>query len=196
MSVRQGLLAILAQGPCYGHQLRHEFDRRTGATRPLNVGQIYNTLERLERDGFVTRGTADAQGHIHWTITEDGAAEVGRWLSTPVDRGQVGRDELATKLAMAVTLPGVDATALIHAQRKASMRQRDELLQVRSSREDDSAEGLAWSMVVDAMVFAADAELTWLEHVESRLAGREAGAWALEPASERPKRGRPARALV
>ena len=55
MSVRQSLLAILDQGPCYGYQLRAEFDRRTGSTWPLNVGQIYNTLDRLERDGFVAK---------------------------------------------------------------------------------------------------------------------------------------------
>ena len=55
MSVRLSLLAILDQGPCYGYQLRAEFDRRTGSTWPLNVGQIYNTLERLERDGLVSR---------------------------------------------------------------------------------------------------------------------------------------------
>jgi DNA-binding PadR family transcriptional regulator len=45
VSVRQSLLAILDQGPCYGYQLKSEFDRRTGSTWPLNVGQIYNTLE-------------------------------------------------------------------------------------------------------------------------------------------------------
>ena len=48
MTVRQSLLAILDQGPCYGYQLRAEFDRRTGSTWPLNVGQIYNTLDRLK----------------------------------------------------------------------------------------------------------------------------------------------------
>ena len=49
MSVRQSLLAILDQGSCYGYQLRTEYERRTGAPT-LNVGQIYTTLERLERD--------------------------------------------------------------------------------------------------------------------------------------------------
>lgn len=87
MSVRQSLLAILDQGPCYGYQLRAEFDRRTGSTWPLNVGQIYNTLERLERDGLVERGDADEQGHVYWVITDAGSAEVAGWLSSPVERG-------------------------------------------------------------------------------------------------------------
>ena len=84
MSVRQSLLAILDQGPCYGYQLRAEFDRRTGATWPLNVGQIYNTLERLERDGLVVKDDVDEQGHVYWRITDAGRAEVRAWWAAPV----------------------------------------------------------------------------------------------------------------
>ena len=108
MSVRQSLLAILDQGPCYGYQLRAEFDRRTGSTWPLNVGQIYNTLERLERDGLVEKGEPDAEGHVYWAITAAGSAEVAGWLASPVSRSGGTRDELAIKLAVAATLPGVD----------------------------------------------------------------------------------------
>lgn len=106
MSVRLSLLAILDQGPCYGYQLRAEFDRRTGSTWPLNVGQIYNTLDRLERDGLVLKGETDDQGHVYWEITDAGRAEVSAWLASPVERTSGTRDELAIKLAIAATLPG------------------------------------------------------------------------------------------
>ena len=53
MSIRQAMLAILEQGPMYGYQLRAEFEQRTGETWPLNIGQVYTTLTRLERDGLV-----------------------------------------------------------------------------------------------------------------------------------------------
>ncbi|NEE29007.1 PadR family transcriptional regulator, partial [Streptomyces sp. SID7982] len=53
MSIRHGLLALLERGPRYGSQLRTEFESRTGSTWPLNVGQVYTTLSRLERDGLV-----------------------------------------------------------------------------------------------------------------------------------------------
>src|ERR1700761_5255868 len=53
MSVRHALLALLSEGPKYGLQLRHEFETRTGEVWPLNVGQVYTTLQRLERDGLV-----------------------------------------------------------------------------------------------------------------------------------------------
>ena len=50
MSIRHALLALLSEGPKYGLQLRQEFEAGTGEVWPLNVGQVYTTLQRLERD--------------------------------------------------------------------------------------------------------------------------------------------------
>lgn len=188
MSVRQSLLAILDQGPCYGYQLRAEFARRTGATWPLNVGQIYNTLDRLERDGLVEKGDVDEQGHVYWHITDAGSLEVREWLRSPVERAP--RDELAIKLTVAATLPGVDAADVIRTQRSASQAQLDEL---RGAAYTGPAgpEEVAWSLVTDARVFAAEAELRWLEHAQERLARQGADAVVLELSTDRPKRGRP-----
>ncbi|GAB6857095.1 PadR family transcriptional regulator [Microbacterium xylanilyticum] len=197
MSVRQSLLAILDQGPCYGYQLRAEFDRRTGSTWPLNVGQIYNTLERLERDGLVERSEADDQGHVYWAITDAGSAEVAGWLSSPVERGGGARDELAIKLAVAATLPGVDAPAVFRTQRAASLARLEELR--RAAPADAAADGpedLARALVADALIHAAEAEVRWLDRAEQRLAAHPQHTLALELSTERPKRGRPARAVV
>ncbi|WP_433676684.1 PadR family transcriptional regulator [Microbacterium gorillae] len=194
MSVRQSLLAILDQGPCYGYQLRAEFDRRTGSTWPLNVGQIYNTLERLERDGLVERGDADDQGHVFWEITDAGRAEVATWLSSPVERSGGTRDELAIKLAVAATLPGVDVTAVIQTQRRATLAQLQELNRAKyAGSEPDSPEELAWSLVIDSMIFQTEAEARWLDHTEQRLRLHPQHALELELSTERPKRGRPAK---
>jgi DNA-binding PadR family transcriptional regulator len=197
MSVRQSLLAILDQGPCYGYQLRHEFDRRTGSVWPLNVGQIYNTLERLERDGLVGRGEADEQGHVYWEITDAGSDEVAAWLSAPVVRSQATRDELAIKLSVAATLPGVDVSAVIRAQRSASVR-RLEALQRTTGGADapEDAEELARALVVDSMIFAAEAEVRWLDHAAQRLARLPQHTMGLELTAERPRRGRPAKSAA
>lgn len=195
MSVRQSLLAILDQGPCYGYQLRAEFDRRTGSTWPLNVGQIYNTLDRLERDGLVAKGETDDQGHVYWEITDAGSAEVAAWLASPVERTQGTRDELAIKLAIAATLPGVDVAGVIQAQRRASLSQLQSLQRAKyAGASPDGAEELAWSLVVDSMIFAAEAEVRWLDHTEQRLALHPRQALALELSTEKPKRGRPTKA--
>lgn len=195
MSVRLSLLAILDQGPCYGYQLRTEFDRRTGSTWPLNVGQIYNTLDRLERDGLVVKGDTDAQGHVFYEITDAGSVEVAAWLGAPVER-TTSRDELATKLAVAATLPGVDVAAVIDAQRRATQTRVQELRQEASldaGAESASAPNFVRSLVVDSMLFHAEAEARWLDHAEARLAQHPQHSMSLELATERPKRGRPAR---
>ena len=193
MSVRQSLLAILDQGPCYGYQLRAEFDRRTGSTWPLNVGQIYNTLDRLERDGLVEKGDIDEHGHVYWQITDAGAAEAHAWLTSPVQRSQGTRDELAIKLAVAATLPGVDVSDIIQTQRRASLAQLQELNRAKyAGANPDGPEELAWSLVVDSMIFAAEAEVRWLDHSEQRLALHPHRAMALELSTDKPKRGRPA----
>ena len=120
MSVKQALLALLEEGPKYGYQLRAEFEQRTGATWPLNIGQVYTTLTRLERDGLV-EGAAPTVRARDLRVTEAGRAEVADWFNTPVARTQPPRDELAIKLALALTVPGVDVGRVIQRQRIATM---------------------------------------------------------------------------
>lgn len=194
MSIRQSLLAILDQGPCYGYQLRSEFDRRTGSTWPLNVGQIYNTLDRLERDGLVAKADTDAEGHVYYAITDAGAAEVAGWLGSPVLRSAATRDELAIKLAIAVTLPGIEIADVIQVQRAASLRMLQDLTKAKNASGDpESAEDLAGLLVMDSLIFQAEAEVRWLDHSETRLARASAAgvAGALPLSTETPKRGRP-----
>ncbi|MEO7148144.1 MAG: PadR family transcriptional regulator [Terrimesophilobacter sp.] len=201
MSVRQSLLAILDQGSCYGYQLRSEFDRRTGSTWPLNVGQIYNTLDRLERNGLVEKldsedADPETSGQIYYRITPAGRAEVAGWLDSPVERTAATRDELAIKLAIAVTLPGVDISKVIQVQRTSTLRTLQELTKTKNASGDpDSPEELAWLLVVDSLIFQAEAEVRWLEHSESRLSRAAAAglASALPLSTEVPKRGRPAK---
>ena len=186
MSIRQAMLAILEQGPMYGYQLRAEFEQRTGETWPLNIGQVYTTLTRLERDGLVevvehggvddetagsTESASDRQ-HVSYRATEAGRSEVSEWFATPVPRSQPPRDELAIKLAIAVTLPGVDVGTIIQRQRSATMASLQDYTRLkRSGRAASPAEpaDLAWSLVLDALVFDAEAEVRWLDHCEARL---------------------------
>lgn len=197
MSVRQSLLAILDQGPCYGNQLRTEFDRRTGSTWPINAGQIYTTLDRLDRDGLVHKTETGADGQHYYEITAAGSAEVSAWLGTPVARSVAARDELAIKLAVAATLPGVDVTQVIQVQRRATLAALQEFTRAKNATDDpESAEQLAGLLVIDALIFAAESEVRWLDHSESRLArALESGLAREMPINVAiPKRGRPAKA--
>jgi DNA-binding PadR family transcriptional regulator len=176
MSIRHGLLALLAQEPMYGAQLRSEFESRTGGTWPLNVGQVYTTLARLDRDGLVeAAGGADDEGRIAYRLTEQGRTEVERWWAAAVDRGATPRDELVIKLALAVTVPGVDVRSLVQTQRTATLRHLQALTKLKraSPQEAGGRNELSWLLVLDNLVYSAEAEVRWLDHVETRLA-REA----------------------
>jgi DNA-binding PadR family transcriptional regulator len=180
MSIRHSLLAILNQGPCYGYQLRLEFERRTGGMWPLNVGQVYTTLDRLERDGLAVKGSADNEGHVYYSITDAGRDAALTWLTGPVDRPLTARDELAVKLALAITLPGAEARSILDTQRVAT---EAALAEFRS----EPSGTLARQLIVDSLIFAAEAELAWLDHCEALVA--EAAPFGIE--DEPPKRGRP-----
>ncbi|MGC5010999.1 PadR family transcriptional regulator [Streptosporangium sp. DT93] len=164
MAIRQGLLALLSRGPRYGYQLRAEFETSTGATWPLNIGQVYTTLSRMERDGVVSPGEQDAQGRVVYSITGAGLAEMERWFGTPVAQSDRPRDELVIKLAMAVAA-GADVRPIIQGQRTATMRTLQEFVRARHA----SAESPAQRLVLESMIFQAEAEQRWLDHCEAVL---------------------------
>jgi DNA-binding PadR family transcriptional regulator len=168
MSVRQALLALLEQGPMYGSQLRADFEQRTGATWPLNIGQVYQTLSRLERDGLV-ESLADDGRQVVYRATDAGRAEVRQWFATPVERTQPPRDELAIKLSIAVTLPGVDIQSIVQRQRIATIGALQDYTRLKREHPVGDADSLAWSLVLDSLIFAAEAEVRWLDHCEARV---------------------------
>lgn len=185
MSIRQAMLALLEQGPMYGYQLRAEFEQRTGATWPLNVGQVYSTLSRLERDGLVevveSGDSEDDRTQVRYRATQAGRGEVSAWFSTPVPRSQPPRDELAIKLAIAVTLPGLDVGSIIQRQRTATITALQDYTRLKrtgAAASPVSAEDLAWSLVLDSLVFDAEAEVRWLDHCETRLRRAALGSGA------------------
>jgi len=166
MSVKHGLLALLERAPMYGYQLRQEFEASTGSTWPLNVGQVYTTLSRLERDGLVEAQDSADEAQRVYAITDAGRTEVRGWFATPIRHESPRRDELAIKLALAVRTPGVDVTAVIQAQRAATIRTLQEYTRSREAAGDD----LSWLLVADSLIFTAEAEIRWLDHCETRLA--------------------------
>ncbi|MFD5329027.1 PadR family transcriptional regulator [Streptomyces sp. NPDC127092] len=197
MSIRHGLLALLERGPRYGSQLRTEFESRTGATWPLNVGQVYTTLNRLERDGMVVQDGEDEAGHALYAITESGRAELLSWFENPVDRTSPARDELAIKLAMAVGASGVDIRDVIQSQRRHTVKAMQDYTRLKAQAitavekavADPGAQerdDVAWLLVLEQLIFQTEAEARWLDHCEARLIRLSAAAAASRAAAPAP----------
>ncbi|MDP9796211.1 DNA-binding PadR family transcriptional regulator [Catenuloplanes nepalensis] len=180
MSIRHGLLALLERGPMYGYQLRAAFEESVGGTWSLNIGQVYTTLSRLERDELVHPLPENDGGQRPYEITETGRAELARWFATPIERTDRPRDELAIKLALAMTTPGVDVGAVVQSQRTAGVRALQEY--TRLKRRQDTGD-LPWRLVLDAMIFQCEAEIRWLDHCEATIL-RDRPAPAAKPVAQ------------
>lgn len=167
MSIRHALLALLSEAPKYGLQLREEFEARTGEVWPLNVGQVYTTLQRLERDGFVeSDDDADPGPQKGFRITADGAQELAGWLRTPPDLASPPRDELVIKILVAVRLPGVDVHEVIQAHRRYLVELMQQWTQL---KEDEGDVDLSLALVVDAEIYRLDSVVRWLDTADGRL---------------------------
>jgi DNA-binding PadR family transcriptional regulator len=167
MSVRHALLALLSEGPKYGLQLRQEFEARTGEVWPLNVGQVYTTLQRLERDGLVlSNDTADEGAQKNFQITVDGEAELTHWLRTPPDLSSPPRDELVVKVLVALRVPGVDVRDVIQVHRRYLVELMQQWTRL---KEDDARFDVSFALVVDAELFRLDSVIRWLDAADGRI---------------------------
>jgi len=168
VSVRHALLAFLSEGPKYGLQLRQEFEERTGDVWPLNVGQVYTTLQRLERDELIEsdgRGE-EAGAQKAFRITKAGRVELDTWLNTPPDMTEPPRDELVIKVLAALRVPGVSVHDVIQIHRRYLV----ELMQQWTRLKEDEAEfDLTFALVVDAELFRLDSVVRWLDTADGRL---------------------------
>jgi len=182
MSVRHALLALLSEGPKYGLQLRQEFEQRTGEVWPLNVGQVYTTLQRLERDGLVESEGDDGAGpQKAFRITESGEVELDTWLRTPPDLSSPPRDELVIKVLVAIRLPDVDVQDVIQTHRRHVVELMQQWTRI---KRDAAADDLSLALVVDAELFRLESIIRWLDAADSRL--RRAAVDQVLPAPARP----------
>ena len=167
MSVRHALLALLSEGPKYGLQLREEFEARTGEVWPLNVGQVYTTLQRLERDGLVESDDADHEGpQKGFRITVTGRQELAGWLRTPSDMSSPPRDELVMKILVALRVPGTDVTEVIQVHRRYVVELMQQWTRI---KETEAEHDMSLGLVVDAELFRLDSVIRWLDSADGRI---------------------------
>ena len=163
MGVREGILALLVEGAKYGYQIKREFEAATGDAWTLNVGQVYTTLSRLERDGLVETCGEDTKTY---RITEAGRAEAAEWMIRPVEQPVASRDEVSMKILLALTTGTVDPVVVIDRQRSATMTSLQDYQRLRSETPEPD---LAWLVHLDRLTFQAEAELRWLDRIEDRI---------------------------
>ena len=167
MGIKEGLLCLLARGDAHGYQLKSDLETTTGDTWQVNIGQVYTTLQRLERDGLVASTESNGDGRVVYTLTDRGRDAARDWMQSPVSLAAAGRDEISLKVLMSLASGVEDPRRVIEKQRGSTMTLLQDYTNLKADgqAEDD----LAWLLHLDRLILSAEAELRWLERVEARL---------------------------
>ncbi len=180
MSVKYGLLGILSKRSQHGYELKRSFEQITGGFWELNYGQIYQTLDRLESEGFVTYTTLQEDNVPDkkvYAITEAGRGALQAWLAHPEPRPRPLRDELFIRLAVmsagevSPIFTLLEAHAQIYLAKMQTLTEAKTLLREAALTPVGAGlpEALVEELLIDAALFHAEADLRWLEHCEARL---------------------------
>ena len=178
MSVPHALLALLSEGSKYGLRLQDEFESRTGEVWPLNVGQVYTTLQRLERDGLVETDGEGERSQKRYRITSAGAEELAEWLRTPPELVPPPRDELVIKVLVALQVPGIDIREVLQVHRRHVIEVMQRYTRIKAEAPPDD---VPLALVADAELFRLEAIIRWLDAADVRLKQRPTLAPAAEP---------------
>jgi DNA-binding PadR family transcriptional regulator len=166
MSVPHALLALLSEGPKYGLRLQNEFESRTGEVWPLNVGQVYTTLQRLERDGLVETDADGERSQKRYRINAAGERELDDWLRTPPDLVPPPRDELVIKVLVALEVSGTDVGAILQVHRRHAIEAMQRYTHVKAEAAESD---VPLALVADAELFRLEAIVRWLDAADVRL---------------------------
>ena len=166
MSVQYALLALLSEGPKYGLRLQNEFESRTGEVWPLNVGQVYSTLQRLERAGLVETDGDGERSQKRYRITAAGARELSSWLRTPPELVPPPRDELVIKLLVALQVPGTDVQEIVQVHRRHVIEVMQRYTRIKA---EAAPSDIALALIADAELFRLESIVRWLDAADVRL---------------------------
>ena len=150
----------------YGLRLQSEFESRTGEVWPLNVGQVYTTLQRLERDDLVEADGEGERSQKRYRITSVGERELADWLRTPPDLVPPPRDELVIKVLVALQVPGTDVHEILQVHRRHAIEVMQRYTKVKAAAGPND---VALALVADAELFRLEGIVRWLDAADVRL---------------------------
>jgi DNA-binding PadR family transcriptional regulator len=172
MSLKFGVLGLLGEQPLHGYQVKQRFEDLLGGTWEVNIGQVYQTLQRLERDGFVeASGDRGERGRQAYRLTEAGRQAFDEWLGDPEQQPQVLREEVYIKLALLGRHADGRLELLLDQQRRVYLqRLRDLADQERSARSAGRSE---LALLFKGAQLHTEADLKWLDACAEEIGRRK-----------------------
>ena len=174
MSLKFGVLGLLAEEPLHGYEVRSRFEAMLGGSWEVNIGQVYATLQRLDRDGLVRAvGERGDRGKLAYQISEQGRAALDEWLAEPVEGPQQLREDFSLKLLLANRLANGDLRPLLVRQKHGYLQRMRDLSRLEERARRDGRRDLA--RLVRGALLHAEADLKWIDELMEDAAVKEPG---------------------
>ncbi len=178
MSIKHAILGLLAEAPGHGYDLRAAFETQLAPQSRLNYGQVYTTLERLQRDGLVANevvSQTERPDKKVYSVTDRGRGELAAWLSQPAKLELDLRNETYLKIMLARRLEGFDPLETIAIERRACLERMHDVAQARAKTGSSAAAAAAFGtrVLLDLALLRLEAFSKWLERCEELLSEDE-----------------------
>jgi DNA-binding PadR family transcriptional regulator len=162
MSTPYVLLGLLVAGPRHGYDLKHAHDERLPQAKPLAFGQVYATLGRLERDGYVEQVGQDRDSgpdRTSYSLTTAGREHLDGWLSAVEPPAPFVNSVLFSKVVVSLLAGHADrARGYLTAQRTAHMNRMREMTALKAQPDAGTGDVIA----ADYAIAHLDADLRWM----------------------------------
>ena len=171
MSLKYGLLGLLVEEPLHGYEVKNRFEAMLGGTWEVNIGQVYTTLQRLERDGLVRpAGERGDRGKLLYEISDSGRQALNEWLAQPESGPQELREDIYVKLLLAARLANGDLGPLLRRQKRAYLQRLRDLNQLEARAKKDGRTDLA--RLVRGALLHTEADIKWIDELsETGISG-------------------------
>ena len=170
MSLRYGVLGLLAEEPLHGYEVKNRFEAMLGGTWDVNIGQIYTTLQRLERDGLVRPlGRRGDRGKLLYELSPEGRKELDQWLAQPDFGPQQLHEDIYVKLLLATRIANGDLKGMLARQKRAYLQRLRDLNRLEERARHDGRIDLA--RLVRGALLHTEADLKWMDELSSERFG-------------------------
>src|ERR1700674_5953861 len=168
MSLNSGILWLLAERPLHGYEVKNRFESLLGGSWEVNFGQVYTTLQRLERDQLVeAAGERGDRGKLAYRLTEGGRRTLEDWLSRPETEPQQLREEIYVKLLLTTRLANGSLDELLAAQRRVYVQRLKDLSELEEGARRDGRDDLV--LLFMGGILHTEADLKWTDAIAEEM---------------------------
>jgi DNA-binding PadR family transcriptional regulator len=162
MSLKFGILGLLAEQPLHAYSVKARFEDLLGGSWEVNIGQVYTTLQRLERDGLVEPAEPRGdRGRLPYRLTEVGRKALEAWLAEPESEPQQLREEIYLKLQLATRIANGDLPALLARQRRVYLQRLKDLAVLEQKAKVQGRDDLV--LLYKGAILHTEADLKWVD---------------------------------